>query len=179
MATQPDSKNELSQTNRGGVQRLGRAGIRRFRPREVTKTAPSGDRTTRFSTWSASLPRIHRIWPGSWSKMFPAGAIFEPFPPNTGTYLLHPRPPPNCCTGPRCPRSVRGSYALCSIKALAHPPRAPWEEAPARSPEPGKHGNEESYGKLQKSARKWCHCICGFLEVSQEDTMEGLSRGRP
>ena len=26
--------------------------------------------------------------------MFPVGAIFVPFPPKTGTRLLHPRPPP-------------------------------------------------------------------------------------
>ena len=26
--------------------------------------------------------------------MFPVGAIFVPFPPKTGTKLLHPRPPP-------------------------------------------------------------------------------------
>ena len=63
-------------------------------PGEVTKTAPSGDRTTGSPTWSASLPRIQLIPPGSWSDMSPVGAIFVPSPPNTGTILLHPLSPP-------------------------------------------------------------------------------------
>ena len=59
-------------------------------PGEVIKTAPSGDRTTGSPTWSASLPRIQLIPPGSWSDMSPAGAIFVTSPPKTGTNLLHP-----------------------------------------------------------------------------------------
>ena len=46
------------------------------------------------------------------------------------------------------------------IKALARPPRTPWEEAPARSPNPGKYDNEESYGKVQGSAEEGHHGIC-------------------
>ena len=60
---------------------------------EVNKTAPSGDRTTWSPTWSASLPRIHRIWLGGRSNTSPVGAIFVPSPPKTGKKLLHPRPP--------------------------------------------------------------------------------------
>ena len=52
-------------------------------------------------------------------------------------------------------------------------PRAPWVEAPARSPNPGKYGNEESYGKVQGSAGEERHGICGMPGVSQEDTMKG------
>ena len=31
---------------------------------------------------------------------------------------------------------------------LSRPPPTPWEEAPARSPNPRKCGDEESYGKV-------------------------------
>ena len=62
-------------------------------PREVTKTTPSGDRTTGSPTWSASLPRIQLIPPFSWSDMSSVGAIFVPSPPKTGTNLLHPLSP--------------------------------------------------------------------------------------
>ena len=48
------------------------------------------------------------------------------------------------------------------IKALARPPRSPWEEGPAGSPKHGKHGNEESYGKVQGSAGERRHGICGM-----------------
>ena len=65
-----------------------------FVPGEVTKTVTSGDETTWSPTWPASLPRIHRILQGGWSNMSPVGAIFVPFPPKTGTNMLHPRPPP-------------------------------------------------------------------------------------
>ena len=44
-----------------------------------------------------------------------------------------------------------GGVCVCTsrpIKALARPPRTPWEEAPARSPNPRKCGDEESYGKV-------------------------------
>ncbi|CAM9611990.1 unnamed protein product, partial [Ascophyllum nodosum] len=44
--------------------------------------------------------------------------------------------------------SLRGSCTSRPIKALARPPRTPWEEAPVRSPNPGKCGDEESYGKV-------------------------------
>ena len=57
---------------------------------------------------------------------------------------------------------MRGNYAPCSITALARPPRALWEEAPAGSPKLGKHGNEESYGKVQGSAGEGCHGICAM-----------------
>ena len=43
---------------------------------------------------------------------------------------------------------LRGSCTSRPIKALARPPRTPWEEAPARSPNPRKCGDEESYGKV-------------------------------
>ena len=68
---------------------------------------------------------------------------------------------------------MRGSCTSRPIKALARPPRTPWEEAPARSPNPGKCTNEKSYGKAQGSAGEGRHGICGILGVSQEDTMEG------
>ena len=45
-------------------------------------------------------------------------------------------------------RSLRGSCTSRPIKALVRPPRTPWEEAPARSPNPRKCGDEESYGKV-------------------------------
>ena len=45
-------------------------------------------------------------------------------------------------------RSLRGSGTSRPIKALARPPCTPWEEAPARSPNPRKCGDEESYGKV-------------------------------
>ena len=41
-----------------------------------------------------------------------------------------------------------GVVPRVQIKALARPPRTPWEEAPARSPNPRKCGDEESYGKV-------------------------------
>ena len=57
---------------------------------------------------------------------------------------------------------MRGSCNPFLIKALARPPRAPWEKAPARSPNPGKCGNEESNGKIQGSAGEVRHGICGM-----------------
>ena len=45
-----------------------------------------------------------------------------------------------------------GVVPLPPIKALARPPRSPWEEAPARSPNPRKYDDEESYGKVQRRA---------------------------
>ena len=43
---------------------------------------------------------------------------------------------------------VRGSCTSRPIKALARPPRTPWKEAPARSPNPRKCGDEENFGKV-------------------------------
>ena len=63
---------------------------------------------------------------------------------------------------PRGWRSVRKNCTPCPIKALARLPRAPWENAPARSPNPGKCGNEQSYGKIQGNARGGRHGICGM-----------------
>ena len=68
---------------------------------------------------------------------------------------------------------MRGSCTLRPIKALTRPPSTPLEEVPARSPNPRKCGDEESYGKVYGSAGKGRHGICGKLGVSQEDTMEG------
>ena len=62
---------------------------------------------------------------------------------------------------PRGRRSVRGSCTSRPIKALARPPRTPWEEAPARSPNLGKCPNEKSFGKVQGSAGDGRHGICG------------------
>ena len=62
---------------------------------------------------------------------------------------------------PRGRRSVRGSCTSRPIKALARPPRTPWEEAPARSPNLGKCPNEKSFGKVQGSAGEGRHGICG------------------
>ena len=57
-------------------------------------------------------------------------------------------------------RSVRGGCTSRPIKALARSPRTPWEEAPARSPNPRKCGYKESYVKVEGSAGKGCHGIC-------------------
>ena len=56
-------------------------------PGEVTKTTPSGDRTTRSSTWSASLPRIQLISSGGWSNKSPGRVFLVPSPPKTGRNL--------------------------------------------------------------------------------------------
>ena len=62
----------------------------------------------------------------------------------------------------------RGAGGVCegvvslSNQVLARPPRAPWERAPARSPDPGKCGNTESYGKVQGSMGEGHHGICGM-----------------
>ena len=55
---------------------------------------------------------------------------------------------------------MRGSCTSRPIKALARPPRTPWEKVPARSPNPRKCDNEESYGKVQGSAGEGRHGIC-------------------
>ena len=68
---------------------------------------------------------------------------------------------------------MRRSCTPCPVKALAYPSRAPWEKAPARSPNSGKCGNEESYGKIQEGAEKGRHGICGMPGASKEATMEG------
>ena len=57
---------------------------------------------------------------------------------------------------------MRGSCTSRPIKALARPPRTPWKEAPARSPNPRKCGDEESYGKVQGSAGEGRHGFCGM-----------------
>ena len=57
-----------------------------------------------------------------------------------------------------------GSCTPCPVKALARPACAPWEEAPARSPNPKKCVNEESYGKVQGSGGERRHDICGMPE---------------
>ena len=54
---------------------------------KVTKTTPSGNRTTVPPTWLESLPRIQLISPGGWSNKSTGGAIFVPSPPKTGTNL--------------------------------------------------------------------------------------------
>ena len=59
----------------------------------------------------------------------------------------------------------------CVLKALARPPRAPWETTLARSPNPGKCGNEESYGKIQGRAGERPITFVECLGVSQKDTM--------
>ena len=60
---------------------------------EVTKTAPSGDRTAWSATWSASLLRIQLISLGGSSNMSPGGDFFLSSPPETGTNLRHPPTP--------------------------------------------------------------------------------------
>ena len=55
---------------------------------------------------------------------------------------------------------MRGSCTSRPITALVRPPRTPWEEPPARSPNPKKCGNEEIYGKVQGSAGEGRHGIC-------------------
>ena len=49
------------QYSKEGFNDWGGRGYDDFVPGKVTKTAPSGDRTTGSPTWSASLPRIHHI----------------------------------------------------------------------------------------------------------------------
>ena len=68
---------------------------------------------------------------------------------------------------------MRGTCTSRPIKALARPPRTPWEEAPARSPNPRKCGDEESYGKVQGAREKGAMAFVECLGFSQEDTMEG------
>ena len=63
---------------------------------------------------------------------------------------------------PTRPRSVRGSCAPYSIKALAPPPRAPWKEAPVGPPKRGQYDNVESKGRVQGSAGEERHGICGM-----------------
>ena len=84
-------------------------------PGGVTKTAPSGDKTT----WLASLPRIQLIPEGGWSNMSPVGAIFVPSPPKTGTNLLHPRPPPQSLNGSKKDWTECSNYRGISLVAPA------------------------------------------------------------
>ena len=49
-----------------------------------------------------------------------------------------------------------------SNQALARPSRAPWEEAPGRSPKRGKYGHKENYGTVQGSAGEGRHGIWGM-----------------
>ena len=63
-------------------------------PGEVTKTAPSGDRTTGSPTWSANLPRIQLIPPGGWLDLSPVGDVFVPSPPQNGDKFVTFPPPP-------------------------------------------------------------------------------------
>ena len=60
---------------------------------------------------------------------------------------------------------MRGSCTSCPIKALARPPRTPWEEAPARYLNPRKCGDNESYGKVLGSAGEGRHGICRMPRV--------------
>ena len=69
----------------GGV-----GGFDDFVSEDVTRTAPSGDRTILSPTWSEGLPRIERLSQGGWSNMSPGGATFASFPPKTGTKLHCP-----------------------------------------------------------------------------------------
>ena len=55
---------------------------------------------------------------------------------------------------------MRGSCTSRPTKALARPSRKPWEETPARSPNPRKCGDEGSYGKVQGSAGEGRRDIC-------------------
>ena len=68
-------------------------------PGEVTKTVPSGVRTTSSPTWSASLSRIQLITLRGWSNMFPVGAILVPSPSKRGQICYIPSPL-NRWTGP-------------------------------------------------------------------------------
>ena len=49
---------------------------------------------------------------------------------------------------PERPRSVHGGWGSCPIEALAHPPRVPWKEAPARPPNRGEKHDGESNGEV-------------------------------
>ena len=51
----------LLKSNFEGFNVCGERGYDDFVSDEVTKTARSGDETTRSPTWSASFPQIHRI----------------------------------------------------------------------------------------------------------------------
>ena len=61
-------------------------------PGEVTKTAPSGDRTTLSPTWSVSLSRIQLIPPDGWSNMSPVRTILVPSPLKRGQICYIPSP---------------------------------------------------------------------------------------
>ena len=79
---------------------------------------------------------------------------------------------------------MRRNYTPCPIKAFARLPRAPWENAPARSPKPGKCGNEQSYGKIQGNAGGGRHGICvipGGLAIRHDGgpPVEGDLRQEP
>ena len=79
---------------------------------------------------------------------------------------------------------MRRSLSPCLIKALARPPRTPWGKAPARSPNPEKCGNEESYVKVQRSAGEGRRGTCGIPGVlaSRHDggpPVEGNLRQEP
>ena len=69
---------------------------------------------------------------------------------------------------------MRWSCTSRPIQALARPPRTPWEESPARSPNSRKCGDEESYGKFRGAREKGAMAFVECLGVLQEDTMEGL-----
>ena len=65
----------------------GRRGYDDSFPEEVTKTTPSGNRTTGSTTWSVSLPRIQLLSSEGWSNKSSVGAIFLLSPPKSGTDL--------------------------------------------------------------------------------------------
>ena len=56
---------------------------------------------------------------------------------------------------------MRGGSASSPIQALARPPRAPWEAAPAGPTKPPKQHNGVSNDKAQGGAVEGCQGICG------------------
>ena len=62
----------------------------------------------------------------------------------------------------KSPKSLKGGYTPCAIKAIARPLRASWKEAPAGPPKPGQQDNDKRYGKVQGSVGEERHGICGM-----------------
>ena len=66
-----------------------------------------------------------------------------------------------------------GSCTSRPIKGLARPPRTPWEEAPARSPNPESAAIKRAMVRFRGAREKGAMIFVERLGFSQEDTMEG------
>ena len=79
---------------------------------------------------------------------------------------------------PRCLGSVRG---ICPVynQALAHLPRAPWEQAHARSLKPGKQHEEENSGKVQVGPGDGVMVFVEYLGSHKKTQWRVTCRGLP